>query len=329
MKARAFTLLELSVAMAIAGITTAAAITATVTLQKTMVATRKATEIADDARFTLEHLLAPLRTVGGGLVQPWQAVSSSCIDDVRFPIEPCVAGKTGRLHVARLATSTHCRITSIVGTTINVEKPGGVCCLSNPNTGFTIPLPGPAMLFPKDTAASRSALKGPGWRSRICMPSLGTCSCTMMTGFAPGFDVTPPGRPLIDSDFSGGVIARAAPVTYFVRTSTKHLMALFDVTKTGLAVANEMTPRVVGFDSRIGYDRVPADGVVDLPLSSTPDTANLDTLRLLRVGLAVGASVPDGRVAGATLLGVAINEPGKKVVVAEGNAVVRATGVFQ
>jgi prepilin-type N-terminal cleavage/methylation domain-containing protein len=327
MRARAFTLLELSVAMAIAGITTAAAITATISLQKSMVATRKTTEIADDARFTLEHLLGPLRTVGGGLIQPWQAVSNSCVDDGRFPIEPCVAGKTGRLHVARLGTSSQCRITSVAGNTITVANPGGVCCLANINTGLAIP--GPVLLFPADTTASRAALRGAGWRSRICTPSLALCTCTIAPAFSPGFDVTPPGRALVDADFVGGVLGRGAATTYFVRTSTKHLMALFDVTNTGFAVSNELTPRVVGFGSRIGYDRVPADGVIDLPLSSTPDATHLDDLRLLRVGIAVAASVPDGRVAGATLLGTAVNEPGKKVVVAEGNAVVRATGVFQ
>jgi prepilin-type N-terminal cleavage/methylation domain-containing protein len=327
MKARAFSLIELSVAMAIAGITAAAAITATMSLQKSMVATRKTTEIADDARFTLEHLLGPLRTVGGGLVQPWQAVSNSCVDDGRFTLEPCVAGKTGRLHVARLATPSQCRITSIAGNTITVERPGGVCCLANANTGLAIP--GPVLLFPADTTASRAALRGPGWRSRICTPSLALCTCTISAGLTPGFDVTPPGRALVDADFAGGVLGRGGPTTYFVRTSTKHLMALFDVTGTGLAVANELTPRVAGFDSRIGYDRVPADGVIDLPLSATPDATHLDDLRLLRVGLAVATTVPDGRVAGGTLLGVAVNEPGKKVVVAEGNAVVRATGVFQ
>ena len=294
-----------------------------------MVATRKTTEISDEARFTLEHLLGPLRTAGGGLVQPWQAVSNSCVDDVRFPIEPCVAGKTGRLHIARLVTSSQCRITSVVGTTITVESPGGVCCLTRASTGFSVPVPAPVVLFPGDTTASRAALRGPGWRSRICTPSLATCTCTIEASLRPGFDVTPPGRALVDGDFAGGVIARGAPTTYFVRTSTKHLMALFDVTNTGLALANELTPRVVGFESRIGYDRVPADGVIDVPLSSTPDAPHLDDLRLLRVGLAVAATVPDGRVVGSTLFGTAINEPGKKVVVAEGNAVVRATGVFQ
>ena len=140
-----------------------------------------------------------------------------------------------------------------------MANPGGVCCLANINTGLAIP--GPVLLFPADTTASRAALRGAGWRSRICTPSLALCTCTISSAFSPGFDVTPPGRALVDADFVGGVLGRGAATTYFVRTSTKHLMALFDVTSTGFAVSNELTPR----EERIEQRRRPVEDTGSQP----------------------------------------------------------------
>lgn len=327
----AFTLLELSVALAIAGLVSAAALTATVSLQKSFVSTRKATELADDVRFTLEHVLSPVRIAGGGAVRPWQAVSNSCKDDPRFPLPAC-GTQQGRLHVVKLEARGQCRILSSTPTQVLVAPVGGVCCIAALN-GFAPTaagaVPNPVVLFPNELVAT--SLGGPAWRARTCEPlAAPACGCTIVDSKI-GFDAQPPVGTLTDANLVDGVIARGAVKSFFVRPTTNHLMALFDVAKVGVAAATELTPRVIGFEARLGYDSAPVDGVVDLPLVPTPvsDPLKLGDLRLLRVGIAAGARVADDRVVGGSLFGVPVAPPGKRVVVAEGNAVLRALGVFQ
>lgn len=332
---RAFSLLELAVALAIAGLTTTAALTATVTLQKSLVATRKATELGDDARFTLEHVLSPLRIAGGGAIRPWQAISTTCRDDARFPLPPCVAAPareaTGRLHIVKLEGFGQCPIAALSGTTLTVTPVGGVCCVS-PANGYPTGAPFlPVVLFPRDDDTSRAHLEGAAWRARSCTPLTGgSCGCTLSDPRL-GYDAPPPKTSvnLVDADFVGGFVARGAVTSWYVEPANQHLMALFDVARVGVAQSTEMTPKVFSFDTRLGYDSDPVDGVLDQPLVRVPDKDHLADLRVVRVGLALAARVADDRATTNTLFGVVVDPPGKRVVVAEGNATLRAVGVFQ
>lgn len=334
---RAFTLLELAVALAIAGIVTAAALTATVSLQKSLVATRKTTELGDDARFTLEHLLSPLRIAGGNAIRPWQAISTTCRDDPRFPLPACVTAPTRsiktRLHIVKLEPFGQCPIESLNGTQLRVAPVDGVCCVQAAN-GYAPSgagaVPNPVVLFPRDDAGSRAKFGGSTWKARGCEPLTGgQCGC-QLTDTKVGYDApAPTGAAAVDADFVGGFVSRGNVTSYFVDPSNDHLMALFDITRTGIAIATDFTPRVVSFDTRLGYDADPVDGALDLPLVTAPNAAELDGLRVVRVGLAVASRVADDRSSTATMFGSTLNFPGKRVVASEGNATLRAVGVFQ
>ncbi|MDP2339526.1 MAG: prepilin-type N-terminal cleavage/methylation domain-containing protein [Deltaproteobacteria bacterium] len=326
---RAFTLLELSIALAIAGLVAAAALTATVSLQKSLTATRKMTEIADDARFTLEHVVAPVRTAGGGGVRPWQAVSTTCRDDPRFDLPVCDVASAARLHVATVEPA-QCKIESVNAglTTLTVARAGGSCCLANFAGGRNA-----VVLFPPESMGSTH--QGPAWRARHCTlvpgsttAGAGPCGCALDDTLKVGFDVLPPVGAFPASELVGGTIARARVRSFFYRPLTRHLMALSDISGLGIAESTELTPRVTRFSARLGYDTSPVDGVVE-PLVLAPVPASLQDLRLVRVGLAISARVANDRQNSAAFFGAPISEPGRRVVVAEGNAVMRATGVFQ
>jgi hypothetical protein len=188
------------------------------------------------------------------------------------------------------------------------------------------------VLFPSESRTR--ALGGPTWRARRCVnafaPGAGLCGCALSDSPRVGVDVgvaAQDGTPVVDTDFVGGVLVEGRVFSRFIDGSNR--LSLFaDLDNTGEGVSTPLLPRAFRFSVRHGYD-VDVDGEVE-QLTMGPRAASLDRLRLLRVGLALSAPAADGVATTPSFLGAAVPlQPGKRVVVVEGNGVLRATGVFQ
>jgi prepilin-type N-terminal cleavage/methylation domain-containing protein len=320
--AQGFSLLELMVAMAIAGIVMASATAGTVSLQRSFAATRVSERLKSDGSFALEQLLRPVRVVGIPAVRPWQAVSTTCIDDGRFSLPACSPSDgsvRGRLHVARFTSDESGSITALSASQVQIApRPDGSC---------TVPVGKNVLLFPSE--AQTATLGGAVWLSRRCTAALtgGQCGCSLADTPRAGFDPRPTSVTVAFSAFVGGSLAEGTVASYFVDTAGR-LSILADLDGSGTAVVTPLIPSVVRFGARHGYD-ANVDGTLDA-LTVTPSASILDRLRLLRVGLALSATAPNQASNGATMFGAAIPAvAGKRIIVVEGNAVVRATGVFQ
>jgi len=321
-----FTLIELAIALAIASLVTTAAVSATVQMQRSMVTARKVSGLIDDARFSLEFMLKPVRNAGGGAVRPWQSVSTTCSDDGRFALPACTA-TSGRLHIAEFEVDGQCPIVSLTGANLQALLVAGECCLrlggvSAYGAGDTV------VLFPPESAMA--AFGGATWRTRRCTPlAAPACGCTLDDSSLSGFDPPPPAGTVVDGSFTGGTMARGTVRSFFVDPTSRQLRMLSDLERVGAARVTSLTPATTAFQVRLGYDASPIDGVVDSPLATAPAAASLDALRLLRLGLVLSRPTPDGKTDVVNLMGVSVSRPGERAAVAEGNAVMRSLGVFQ
>ena len=321
MTRRGFTLLELSVTLAIAGIIAAAAVSATVTIQRSFTAARIRLDQTNDARMVLEHVLDRVRTAGGGRVRPWQAVSVSCSNDSLHALPACDAGaRQRRLSVLELELRGQGVVTAASGPSISILAPGGSCPIS-PANGYVGPTP--VVLVPPETLLE--AHGGASWLTAMCLPTA-PCGCTMQTIGRGGVNPVPAtGGAVSSAMFVGGTVARGHAATYFIDRRTLMLHKDFD--NVGLAAKASLAPEVVGFDIELGYD-TDADGELDL-FQATPAARQMRTLRMVRVGLALAQPARDGITGTATLFGSPVGGPGDRVLSLEGTGLLRATGVFQ
>ncbi len=325
--ARAFTLIELAVALAIAGIVTASALTATVQIQRSFAGARQRLTQNDDARLALEHILDRVRVAGGGLVRPWQAISTSCGLDGLHPMPPCdPAQRQRRLHVLELQPTGQGAIVSVSGNTVVVAAPGGECPLTT-SQGYGAQTP--VVLVPPERHLATTG--GAVWRTGLCAavasPSA-PCVCTLQAPGNVGFRPPTSGGTLVpDSLLAGGVIARGLVISIFVDPAQKLLLERKDFMGSGVAVQTGLVPDAVAFDVVYAYD-VDNDGTLDERLDD-PRTSAQDTLRAMRVGLALSSPTRSGQAIAATLLGTPLSRPGEVVLSMEGSALMRASGVFQ
>ena len=316
---RAFSLIEVAAAIAIAGIVTAAALSSTVMLHRSFVTNRKRVAQSDDVRITVEHVLSRVRNAGGGPLRPWQAVSVSCEDDPVHPLPPC-GPRRGRLHVVQVEPRIAGSITSVDGNEVIVATAGGNCPL-------------PAGLFPIVYAPAErhlAALGGAAWRTGVCAPLPGGCGCIVVPATdAVGFSV--PGTttsPLTDAMFTDGVIVGGRVSTYFVDDATKTLRVLTDLRKVGVAETTSLMPTAAAFEARLGYD-VDGDGVLETPLRTDQHPTSPQALRSVRVGLALSTVAADQATRAAPWLDGELRVPGQMILSLEGTALVRANGLFQ
>jgi prepilin-type N-terminal cleavage/methylation domain-containing protein len=321
MSRRGFTLLELSVTLAIAGIIAAAAVSATVAIQRSFTAARIRLDQTNDARMVLEHVLDRVRTAGGGRVRPWQAVSVTCSNDSLHALPACDAeARQRRLSVLELELRGQGVVTAASGPSISILAPGGSCPIS-PANGYVGPTP--VVLVPPETALESHG--GASWLTAMCLPTA-PCGCTMQTIGKGGVNPVPASGGAVSSAmFVGGTVARGHAATYFIDRRTLMLHKDFD--NVGFASKASLAPEVVGFDIELGYD-TDADGELDL-FQATPAARQMRTLRMVRVGLALAQPARDGISVKATLFGAPVGGPGDRVLSLEGTALLRATGVFQ
>ncbi len=322
---RGFSLIEIAASLAIAGIITASALSATMLLHRSFVTNRKLVSQSDDARISLEYVLSRVRNAGGGPVRPWQAVSIGCGNDPLHPLPACDSTSPfGRLHVVTINPGLQGVIDHVQGNTVFVVPAGSVC----PIKASAPPVSIPVVLVPPEHKLE--ALGGAAWRAGICVPlPETTCGCTVTpTSGVVGFSAPGTKTALTNALLAGGTVTGGTVTSFFVDPGTNALMVLRDLEGTGVAASTGLVPTVTAFRARLGYD-VDGNGVLDDPLRLEQLVGAATALRSVRVGLALSTTAADGVTRRARLFGSQLGGNGMMTVGLEGTAMMRASGLFQ
>jgi prepilin-type N-terminal cleavage/methylation domain-containing protein len=288
---RAFNLIEVAVAMAIAGIIAAASVSVFGIINHQLVTVAASTRASNQARTVVAHLVARTQTVGGGALRPWDAL---VIEDAPAPARgPLPATTTtSRLWTAvAIAGASDCVVTSIAGDDVIVPAS---CCQQNylsldKGSGFCPPVHAvDALLVAGETRHQRTI------QHATLHADAGTCALHTTPGplaFADRGDV---------ASLAGGTLSLARVRVVTVDESSHDLWEVTDRNADGTVALEEsvvLAGNVHAFTVRAGFDE---DGHGVVPETAwtrtvpSPD-ATLPALRAVELGLVVGARVPAGR----------------------------------
>ncbi len=326
MQARAFSLVELMVAVAIAGAVSAAAIMSVVAVSSVLGRTRDVAVIDDNAKQLTEFFVASVQGAGGKGIRPWAGLQvvdrnnpttgSDTLIIVRAdPVVPecAIVGRPGAGAVMELAK----------------DETGTICCNTAAHANRKL------MIVTPD---------GNEWGVAVSNNS-NTSSCHV--NFPPGgggvdVDATMSKLPSNQDNFVGGLLVVATSERWF-RTTANELIRERDDNDDGVISADE---RIVAaedvFDFQVaeGYD-VDGDGIIfddggpddewfgnnagDTKASGVLQDVPVDRLRMLQIGVIVG--VPDGSSVAAPAVslldGPARSAPGTLLRAANGRAYLR------
>jgi prepilin-type N-terminal cleavage/methylation domain-containing protein len=286
MKLRGFSLIEVAVASAIAGIIGVASISAFAVLNRQLVVVQREAIANDIAKGTVDVLVSSVQGAGGGPVRPHMAVL----------VTDGAAGTPDALSLATLIEDAPiCTIQTASTTEVTVGAVSSVCCLTD--------------LF---TAAGGSTniegyLVNGAVHRQVKLSAGRGCSAEIQPGVMAALD-SPAVSPLI---FAGGSIAAV----------TVKSISLND---TELRITQQLSPPpaaqtitlisddVFDFQVQLGFDRA-ADGRIFDTLSdgdewqyntvSDPDTFTPSDLRMIGVGVVVGVASQRGATSVARVVG--------------------------
>ncbi len=285
--ARAFSLIELVVASAIAVIVTTASISSVLSVSRTLAQTREVAIVDDQAKHLIDFFVSSTQGAGGKGIRPWasvQAVNSTTDSDTLIIIrskpevdECAIVGRPGAGSVLELAkdAATHtvcCNTAAFENKKLTIITPDGnewgVAVSNNSNTSncrVTFPPGGGGMAV--DDSLSRM-----------------------------------PGN---QDNFVGGLVV-AATVERWYRDSDNRLIRELDTNDDGVIAASERivaAEEVFDFQVAQGYD-ADGDGIIfddnsnddewfGNAVGDTKDSGRLedvpvDTLRMLQIGIIVG-----------------------------------------
>jgi prepilin-type N-terminal cleavage/methylation domain-containing protein len=301
---RGFSLLELSVSLAIAGIVVAAAASTGVVVTRILKLDGKKSTADQDSRRLVDFVLGNLQSVGGGQVRPWMAMwheqggavaGGGC--PARNGLPPC--GTSDRITLVDVDPArAGCTIVSVAsdGLSVQFSRPGGgsnPCCYAWNGTPTDPSLPDQYDGQPLMFVSGRS-----NWALRVATSELNASSCqyglapAAVSHFSNWTPVTgaPAGSfPVPASDFvtvfgtgSENTATPVRPRTLYVQpetdaTSTRlpRLVEWFDANGNATMdpTLNEVRlvfPGVMNFQLALGYDSNPDNGRV-LDTRSTTD----------------------------------------------------------
>jgi hypothetical protein len=319
---RAFSLLEFAIALAIAGVVTAAAVSVTSDLMKSIKATTRRAELDQDARRLADFVVSTLQGVGGGPVRPWMAVWLEDANDgnhsdcgVRGVIPLCEGG-ADRLTLAQVPPeSVTCAVVTTTldathGTLQAETDDAGACCLDVfPNNFVGNPgNPSGSTSSPSENRQAILEVNGSYEAVQLGTRSDGCVIDVTRRGDFPGLTGPNP-----TSNYATGSVTIVNLSTIFLSPDDHHLMQWKDSNGDGTATADEvriLLPRVFDFQLALGYDVAPENGVVSETLGSDDEwcgnnandalgfggllQAENTALRMVQVGLVVGSKVQVG-----------------------------------
>lgn len=280
MSARAFTLMELMVAIALAGIISAATTAAFVGLYRAQKRLEQQAEADQEAKFLLDVILSRAQQAGGDQIRPWDALlvdnacASTTISGVSLPACP---GGSDRIHLLRLdPVLPQAKLLTGPPGAVNGSTFRGVggatCTLSSSyetRTGVLVATTG------QMRPAKCATFNGP------------SCHCTD-PGSAAGFDNSG------GANFDGGVFAVGFVETYYVENGI--LKVLSDKNGDGIVEIEELADRIADFQVDFGFD-VDGDFVVDSFSPVVDATHPKISMRMVRAGLILDVPAPARDVA--------------------------------
>jgi prepilin-type N-terminal cleavage/methylation domain-containing protein len=262
---RAFSLLEVMVASAIAGVVLAAVTTISTSIQRSLAHQRDATLLEEQGEL-LEEFFAPiLRQMGQRTIRPWEAVRTTC------SAAPCLDAE---LHWIDLRDGMHLTPTNSwngAPATLSFDVVEGLCPL-DPSLGWASG-EHTVVLLPEDSTQA-------GWQEMRCTPTLATCSCALTAMPTTVATSTVPsngwGRPRV---------APGSTVTLRRNASQGELVIDRDLDGDGEREIVRLTNDVYGVSFGFGLRDDTTGETTFLPLL---DPTRPTALRMLRLELAVG-----------------------------------------
>lgn len=351
---RGFTILELAISMAIAGIVVAAASTAAVNVTRVLKLEAKKSIADQDARRLVDFVVGRLQGAGGGPVRPWMSIWHEENCPTRNGLPAC--GKTDHLTIVDVDLFRGpCTIQSALPGSITFGRPDPdePCCYDWPE-GAVVAADEPNQFHAQSLMLVNGRDK---WTMVTIIEETRSETCTMSMSSA---------RPLgswsatvADANigqFAGGVAVGAATRTLFLGSISSEtaglgteeagplqLLEWFDVNYNAFVDPEEVRvvfPGVYDFQLALGYDANPEDGRVVETTSGADEwwgnrtevgalTMPLSTLRMGTVGVTIGVKAVDPGVRTVKILnGAALTRSHHVIRAATGRAMLRNIAVF-
>jgi len=272
---RAFTLLELMVASAIAGMVLMAATMASTSLQQSFLRQRELAGLEERSELVEEYFAPFLRQVGQRSVRPWEAVQTSCA-------APCIDAP---VHWIEFRDGQHLTLNAVWDgspSVVAIAAVDGECPLTAAN-GYQAGAQ-TVVLVPERTTLADGTF-APGWKDLRCTPSLATCTCTLAA--MPG-SPAPTDIGLTATSWGAARLIPAQTVTLRRDAVRNELVFDRDLDGDGLREAVRLADDVFATTMRFGHRDEVTGQIVYLPVLNA---ALPSSLRLLRLELAMGTGL--------------------------------------
>jgi prepilin-type N-terminal cleavage/methylation domain-containing protein len=313
---RGFSLIEVAVASAMAGVIGVAAIAAFAGLNRQLVRLQSESVASDNAKSLVDLAVTDLQGIGGGPIRPWMALwveNGADSASTRPAASGAAAARTARFFPPPVATGVlpdrvtfasliaeapSCEVISINATTVGSTGSGASCCLRNLVTAGNIKgRPGRAHAYAIDGADHR----------QISLSSVDAVACTATWQAGPLAPIDD--NPGNLTALVGGTIVAADIKTIFL--SRNHDLLVFDE-KDGFAggdidiqplEVSRVASDVYDFQVQVGYDTDQDGRIVDTGTTTdewlfnatgdAPATFDPEAIRMVAIGVIVGVPLTD------------------------------------
>lgn len=314
-----FSLVELMVGLAIAGVVLSAAVTSVLAVLQTLKRTERQIELDMEAKQVAEFLVMNLQGIGGGSLRPWHGLL----------LERDWSGEgSDRLTVLEVDPDLdECVVLARAATGAVIDVGGGASCCLDASWEHR------HLLAVDATGAEWASLYATGM-------SLAACNLV----FPPGNNGLGQSKALLGGTFSGGAIIPVVVKRYWLDHTHHRLMVDEALPGSNSFHSSVLSDRVYDLQFALGYDASPADGdVVDTRSAADEWLGNHASdamtagalvpatdadLRMIAVGVVVGAPLRGVSIGTSALDGPFRQQPHTLLRSVEGKAYLRNSGLF-
>lgn len=326
---RGFSMIEFSAALAIAGLISAAAVSAFALLNRKLVIVGASTRADDVAKTLVGHFIPELQGVGGAALRPWDSVVIEAAPAAARDVVPASTSLARLWYASALTGTVDCPIVAQTATTITSTD---ACCLGNyiptkknggPDYCPRLPSSTDALLVNGETRLNRTVV------SADFDDVAHTCTLNTTAGPLAFADRGS------DDSVVGGLLTLTELRVVFVDESTHVMQQLSDIDKDGVYGADEavaLADAIFAFDIRLGWDINDQHGVEDTEWTRSndpPGTGARASLRQLELTLVAGAKVKDPGLANTVMVsGLPMQVANHRLVTSTSRALFRNLFVF-